>query len=154
MKNSFFLKIFTSLSLIIACTGLYAVGSELEAETIRGGLFTVSIALLSLSMLFLMIPKSTEETNDRRSAGHSPLKSVVVLVAITLASCTDADRAKIGGLGDSFKIELINCDGSVARHWISTGKVHSEASSDGYYFKDQTTGKLIEVTGILVITKQ
>lgn len=70
------------------------------------------------------------------------------------SSCTDAQRAKFGGLGDEFKVEMINCDGTVARSWISSGKVNSEENSDGYYFKDKKTGKLIEVTGRLIITKQ
>jgi hypothetical protein len=38
--------------------------------------------------------------------------------------------------------------------WISSGKVQSEENSDGYYFNDKKTGKLIEVTGRMVITKQ
>lgn len=77
-----------------------------------------------------------------------------ILVILSFTSCTDATMSKFGGLGDEFKIEMLNCDGTVARKWISTGKVQSEANSDGYYFKDKTTGKLIEVTGRLVITKQ
>ena len=81
---------------------------------------------------------------------------VVLFIAIVMGStsCTDAEKAKWGGLGDEFKVEMINCDGTVARTWISSGKVLSESSSDGYYFMDKQTGKLIEVTGRLVITKQ
>ena len=81
---------------------------------------------------------------------------VVLFIAIVMGStsCTDATRAKIGGYGDEFKVEMINCDGTVAREWISSGKVQSEANSDGYYFNDKKTGKLIEVTGRMVITKQ
>lgn len=79
------------------------------------------------------------------------LSLLIIMVSI---SCTDATRAKIGGLGDEFKIEMLNCDGSVARSWVSSGKVLSEENTDGYYFKDKATGKLIEVTGRLVITKQ
>ena len=81
---------------------------------------------------------------------------VVLFIAIVMGStsCTDATKAKFGGLGDEFKVEMINCDGTVAREWISTGKVQSEANSDGYYFMDKDTGKLIEVTGRMVITKQ
>jgi len=79
---------------------------------------------------------------------------VVLFTALVMGSCTDATKAKFGGLGDEFKIEILNCDGTVAREWISTGKVQSEATSDGYYFMDKATGKLIEVTGTLVITKQ
>lgn len=87
------------------------------------------------------------------------LKTVLLLIAVVtlgsqISSCTDAKRAKLGGYGDEFKVEMINCDGSVARTWISSGKVSSEASSDGYYFNEKGTGKLIEVTGRMVITKQ
>lgn len=80
---------------------------------------------------------------------------VVLFIAIVMGSifCTDATKAKFGGLGDEFKVEMINCDGTVARTWISTGKVSSEANSDGYYFMEKGTDKLIEVTGRVVITK-
>ena len=85
------------------------------------------------------------------------LKTMAILfiaIVVGIVSCTDAQRSKIGGLGDEFKVEMINCNGTVARTWISSGKVSSETNSDGYYFKDKKTGKLIEVTGRLVITKQ
>ena len=85
------------------------------------------------------------------------MKKSILLLALTvfvISSCTDAERSKFGGFGDQFKVEIINCDGTVAREWISTGKVLSEQNSDGYYFEDSATGKLIEVTGRLVITKQ
>ena len=81
-------------------------------------------------------------------------KILLILMLIGIMSCTDAQKAKIGGLGDEFKIEMLNCDGTVAREWISTGKVQSEKDSDGYYFLDKKSGKLIEVTGRIVITKQ
>lgn len=76
-----------------------------------------------------------------------------ILVIFGLSACTDASRAKIGGLGSKFKVELIGCDGTVVREWTSTGKVKSEEASDGYYFMDENSGKLIEVTGNLIITK-
>lgn len=75
------------------------------------------------------------------------------LLIVSLASCTDATQAKIGGLGDEFKIEVLNCDGSVTHSWVSSGKVQSEANSDGYYFMDKHTNKLIEVSGNIIITK-
>jgi len=80
--------------------------------------------------------------------------ALVLSFVVGSTSCTDAQRSKVGGLGSQFKVEMINCDGSVARTWISSGKVSSEANSDGYYFKDKKSGKLIEVTGRLIITKQ
>jgi hypothetical protein len=77
---------------------------------------------------------------------------LMVMITISIA-CTDGFKAKLGGLGDEFKIEMLNCDGTVARTYTSTGKVSSEANSDGYYFMDKTTNTLVEITGRLVITK-
>ena len=77
---------------------------------------------------------------------------IALLLVLTL-SCTDSQQAKIGGFGDNFKVELVNCDGSVTHSWISTGKVLSEETSDGYYFLDSESGELIEVSGTLIITR-
>ena len=68
-------------------------------------------------------------------------------------SCSDAQKAKRLGRGSEFRIEMLNCDGTVARSWISTGKVRSEQNSDGYYFMDKATGLLVEVTGSIIITQ-
>jgi hypothetical protein len=82
------------------------------------------------------------------------MKKAIVVLLIVFASCTDAQRSKIGGYGDKFKVQLVNCDGSITHEWISSGKVLSEKGSDGYYFNDDKTGSLIEVTGSLIITEQ
>ena len=68
-------------------------------------------------------------------------------------SCSDAQKARREGRGSEFRIEMLNCDGTVARSWISTGKVRSEQKSDGYYFMDKATGLLVEVTGNIIITQ-
>lgn len=81
------------------------------------------------------------------------LSLVLALLFISL-SCTDARRSKFGGFGDEFLIEVISCDGSVSRTYESTGKVLSERNSDGYYFEDKETGKLVEITGRIIITKK
>ena len=78
----------------------------------------------------------------------------IIIIALLLAGCTDAQQAQLGGYGDEFKIELVNCDGSVTKQWISTGKVHSEKDSDGYYFMDKSNGQLVRVTGNLIITQK
>lgn len=83
------------------------------------------------------------------------MKALFMLLSLVFVfSCTDSSLAKIGGYGDSFSIELVNCDGTITHKWISTGKVNSESGSDGYYFMDASSGKLIEVSGTLIITKQ
>ena len=68
-------------------------------------------------------------------------------------SCSDAQKAKKFGRGSEFRIEMLNCDGTVARSWISTGKVQSGQSSEGYYFMDKATGLLVEVTGSIIISQ-
>jgi hypothetical protein len=78
---------------------------------------------------------------------------IIAILFISLNSCTDAQKAKIGAFGDTFKVELINCDGTITYHWISTGKVSNSESSDGYYFNDSKTGTLIEVSGNVIITR-
>ena len=78
---------------------------------------------------------------------------LIAIVALGLGSCTDAQQAKIGGYGDRFKIEMLNCDGTITHFWISTGKVLNSENSDGYYFNDEKTGTLIEVSGNVIITR-
>ena len=68
-------------------------------------------------------------------------------------SCSDAQKAKRLGRGSEFRIEMLNCDGTVARSWISTGKVQSGQNSEGYYFMDKATGLLVEVTGSIIISQ-
>jgi hypothetical protein len=69
-----------------------------------------------------------------------------------LSSCTDATKAKLGGYGDEHKVEMYS-GGVKVREWTASGKVQSEEQSDGYYFNDKETGKLVEVSGDVVITK-
>ena len=77
----------------------------------------------------------------------------VSFILFFASSCSDAQKAKRKGYGSEFRIEMLNCDGTVARSWISPGKVRSEKNSDGYYFMDKTTGLLTEVTGNIIITQ-
>lgn len=76
----------------------------------------------------------------------------IAIASLTLFSCTDATRSKLFGYGNQFKVEMYS-GGQKVREWNSSGKVLSERGSDGYYFKDKESGKLIEVAGDVVITK-
>lgn len=78
---------------------------------------------------------------------------LILFVLFSILSCTDAQQAKLGGYGDRFKVEVLNCDGSVTHSWTSSGKVSNSENSDGYYFNDEKTGTLIEVSGSIIITK-
>lgn len=77
----------------------------------------------------------------------------VIIALLALNSCTDAKQSKMGSFGEQFKVELVNCDGTITHSWTSTGKVSSSKNSNGYYFKDEKSGALIEVTGNLIISK-
>ncbi len=83
--------------------------------------------------------------------------AAAALLAATLSfgavGCTDASRSKLLAYGSQFQVTLYAADGSVIKQWTSSGKVKSEETSDGYYFMDQASGRLIEVTGTLIIEK-
>lgn len=76
---------------------------------------------------------------------------LLLLVCIAGATgCTDAERAKYGGLGKSAHVKCWS--GAVVIYdGYSTGKVSSERQSDGYFFRDRADGKLREVSGNCVI---
>ena len=78
--------------------------------------------------------------------------TLITLASISLLSCTDAEKAKIGGYGDKHKVEMYS-GGTKVREWTASGKVLSEQNSDGYYFNDEESGQLIEVSGDVVITR-
>lgn len=75
-----------------------------------------------------------------------------LLLTLSLAACTDASRAKLGGYGSPHRVEIVS-GGRVVRSYLSSGKVQSETQSDGYYFNDARTGELIEVAGPVIITQ-
>ena len=65
--------------------------------------------------------------------------------------CTDARWGKFTALGNPASV-LCYSGGKLIYSGKSTGKVVSEASSDGYFFRDAKSGKVMEVSGNCVIT--
>ena len=86
----------------------------------------------------------------------STIYAFVLIGALTLmasmVSCTDASISKMGGYGDTFTIKVLGPDTVITYH--STGKVISEEKSDGYYFTNATNGKLVEVSGNIIIEQE
>lgn len=76
----------------------------------------------------------------------------VAIFCFFLCGCTDATMSKMGGYGDTFTVKVLGPDTIVTYH--STGKVISEEHSDGYYFTDKATGKLVEVSGTVIIEQE
>lgn len=77
------------------------------------------------------------------------LTYVVLLVGSVLIGCTDAEQAKMSGYGSTYTVKVLGPDTVIV--YQSSGKVISEEKSDGYYFNDVKTGKLIEVSGTVII---
>lgn len=75
-----------------------------------------------------------------------------IIAILFLASCTDSQQAKMGGYGNKYKVEVLS-GGQIIRTYTSTGKVLSEDGSDGYYFMGAATGKLVEVSGDVIISR-
>lgn len=78
----------------------------------------------------------------------------MLLLAGMLSGCKDADVQQMESLGSKHKITQYGCDGKIINQWEATGNVSNEANSDGWYFRDAKTGKLVEVTGMLVIDQE
>lgn len=79
-------------------------------------------------------------------------KIIIILLAIVaLNSCKDSTQAQFAALGKHHIITLYGATGVPIKTWESTGGVSNETYSDGWYFEDLETGKLIEITGTIII---
>jgi hypothetical protein len=67
------------------------------------------------------------------------------------AGCSDATQAKYNAMSSPHIIKQYS-GGQLIGSWESTGQVQNEAQSDGYYFQDAATHKLVTVTGDVQIT--
>lgn len=72
------------------------------------------------------------------------------LLPLWATGCTDAEVGKLKALGDPASVKCWS-GGQLIYDGVSTGKVESEAQSDGYYFIDAKTGRPMEVSGNCVI---
>jgi hypothetical protein len=80
------------------------------------------------------------------------LLSSLLSVAL-LSGCTNAQRAKWSSLGGKHKITFYS-GGIAVRVWHTSGYVQNEEKSDGYYFQDDATGKLVTISGEVVIEQE
>lgn len=76
---------------------------------------------------------------------------LVSCLAFLSTGCYQAEIERATTWGD-YHIEMYS-GGELVRTWTSNGKVLSENDSDGYYFVDKKSGKMVEVSGDVVITK-
>lgn len=75
---------------------------------------------------------------------------IVIAIVLILGACTDADLKQITSLGLPGEITCYS-GGKVIYHAKSTGKIASEEKSDGWYFEDAATNKLVRISGQCVV---
>jgi hypothetical protein len=68
----------------------------------------------------------------------------VIIAAVLSSGCTDAYFGKLKSLGSSASVKCYS-GGKLVVDTMSTGKIRSEANSNGYYFVEKDTGEMIEV---------
>ena len=78
---------------------------------------------------------------------------ICVIACCVLGGCFDAQRAQYSAIGSKFRVTLYS-GGEAIRSWESTGKVLTETDSDGWYFTDAKTGKLVRLSGDVVIEQE
>ena len=88
----------------------------------------------------------------RKSNFYVVMLFALLTIMATMVSCTDAELSKVGGYGDTLTVKVLGPDTVITYH--STGKVISEEHSDGYYFTNAATGKLVEVSGNVIIEQE
>lgn len=78
-------------------------------------------------------------------------KILIATLMLFSTACTDAELQQYRALGDSGHITCYS-GGKVIYDGGSTGKIATESGSDGWFFKDANTGKLVRVSGDCLIT--
>lgn len=78
------------------------------------------------------------------------MKSIIVLFALFLTGCSDAEMSKITAIGHPGHIACYSGD-KAFYEGESTGKIMTEHGTDGWYFEEKGTGDLIRVSGNCVI---
>jgi hypothetical protein len=73
---------------------------------------------------------------------------------LCLFGCKDSTMQQLKSLGSRHKVTQYGCDGKAIGEWIATGNVSNETNSDGWFFKDEKTDKLVEVTGTIRIEQE
>lgn len=71
-------------------------------------------------------------------------------VAFALTACTDAKMKQFTTIGDAGEIVCYS-GGKEIYKGKSTGKISTEGGSDGWFFEDAETHKLVRVSGDCVI---
>lgn len=81
------------------------------------------------------------------------LRLLAALATIPAAGCTDAGWSQMTAYGSNFRVTVYS-GGEAVRTFHSSGKVMTEEKSDGWFFRDRESGKLVRVGGTVVIEQE
>lgn len=78
--------------------------------------------------------------------------SLALVTMILFSGCSPAKRARLSGAAyaHNYRVTMYS-GGREVRTFRTIGKVQNQSESDGYYFMEADTGRLIEVSGDVVI---
>lgn len=71
-------------------------------------------------------------------------------VGFIMMGCTNAEMSRFDAIGNPGEIDCYS-GGYRIYHGKSTGVIHTEEGSDGWYFQEDSTKNLIRVSGDCVI---
>jgi len=81
------------------------------------------------------------------------MKKFLLICVLGTVGCTDATFSKVTSYNTTFKISLFS-GGQLVREYHSTGRVESEEHTDGWFFVNKETGKLVRVSGTISIEQE
>ena len=79
-----------------------------------------------------------------------PFALTALASLMAISGCSDAEVSRNTSLGHEFNVTLYS-GGRAVKAWHSTGKVETEEKSDGWFFRDKATGKLVRVSGNVTV---
>lgn len=77
-------------------------------------------------------------------------KILLILAVVMVSGCTDAARASLEAFGNVADVTCYS-GGQVIYKGKSTGRVKATEQSDGWEFKDASTGRFVRVSGDCVV---
>ena len=72
-------------------------------------------------------------------------------LALNATGCSRANYAAASAWGRNHHVQLYS-GGKLIGEWETTGKIENEEHSNGYYFQDEKTGKMVMIDGQVIIT--
>lgn len=76
---------------------------------------------------------------------------VAGLLAVSMG-CSSADRALAENYAGRCRVHLYSGGQEIAM-WETVGAVENENRSDGFFFQDKKTGKLVRISGTVIIER-